>query len=826
MTSERRISPRWADPEKSALKPLELQEAVFEAPNGRRLRMVASSRDGIISMGSQMDAYFGHLRPAEPDEEPDEGALDEAIDVGIATLLNTLAGHDALDVMVMLRQFIIPPDFALWNESASTVLDSWAVAEVVALVLLGLGLPTRSPTCTVATASIIPGLVDEAASVVQLATIRGMIRATWRANTSASDDMSSLAWRLSGHETTVRGREYTQLADRINETVLRTPRTEAAFRKILGFTYDQVLAVREAIIELGGYSLGEALTQLERAVADGGPPSPEAADAIRSLFEAPSRLHLVTAERLAQQSGLDPAVVAAVLDIFSFRPDGRSSQELVQAFCEARNPLAGKAILHCPRRGYLPLPGAIASDEIRRTCEARLKETSAWTAYGRARDQAVEGLVTDIFDDMLQGRATIHRNLRYRHSKEGHDLSPGSSSSGIAPVTEADALVLVDGVAICIEVKAGGLRTRSRQGGVAQLQGDLAKTVQEAAEQADRLRSIIQLNGGLWLEGGTWLDLGDVREIHTVVACLDDLGPLALATSELVQTGVLPQTQLPWVVSVHDLLVFKEVLERPEHILTYIRRRTNRDAAMWITGTDELDILMWFVAGGFYFQPDPDRLFAMHPNSKPPTAKQRRLYSEQGRTHVGTFTDSLDAYFYFEDDISSRPAECPRRQSMEPRLQVVFDAMRVDGAPGWLRAAADIDGYSQEAQRRLALNIDATLRRSAPDGSFRTFTTGGFDDTGRWIFIFAAGADTVTNRERLSRYLQAKKHQERADRALGVFLAPTGIPRLTMWSTRPSQDDAELDGLVRAMGLIPPDRSPSVVPPRVKAARKKPRRRR
>jgi hypothetical protein len=37
-------------------------------------------------------------------------------------------------------------------------------------------------------------------------------------------------------------------------------------------------------------------------------------------------------------------------------------------------------------------------------------------------------------------------------------------------------------------------------------------------------------------------------------------------------------------------------------------RRTNRDAALWITGSDELDILMWFVCRGFYFVPDPDRI--------------------------------------------------------------------------------------------------------------------------------------------------------------------------------------------------------------------------
>lgn len=826
MTTPPPGAPRWADPDRGVPGPLEVHEAVFEAPNGRRMRLVAASREAIIAMGAQADEHAGHLRPLEPSETPSSREFDEAVSYGVGVLRDLLSGHDALDAMTMLRQFVMPPDLALWKESGSTLRDSWAAAEVVALVLLGLGLPGRDPACEVETASIVPSLVDNAAAIVQLAAIGGVVRLSSRqARSPDTDDMSTLAWRLSSHETSVRGRQYPQVATAINERVLRTAKTEAVFRDVLGFTYDEILAVREAVIDLGGDSLDEALTQLQKAAEAGGPPSAGAAEAARLLFETPSQLHLVTPEQVAHEAGLDLAVATAVLDAFSAQPDGRRSEDLVQAFCDGRNPMAGKAILHAPGRGYLPLPGAMALDEIRRTCEAPLKGTPVWTRYGQARDQAVEGLVGDTIDAILQGKATTYRNLRYRHSAGGHDLSSSSSTHQEAPPTEADALVLMDGVALCVEVKAGNFRPKSRQGGVAQLGGDLDKTVQEAAGQADRLRSLIELHRGLWLEDGSWLDLEDVHEIHSVVACLDDLGPLALATSELVRAGVLTQTHLPWVVSVHDLLVFQHVLDRPEHFLTYLRRRTNRDAAMWITGSDELDILMWFLAGGFYFEPDPDRLFAQHPKSRRPTAKQRRVYADQGRTLVGTFTDLLDAHYYFEDGTSSRPADCPRREPMEPLLQRIFDSMGAGSEPGWWRAAADVDGYSTEAQRGIAANIGATLAAGAQDDSFHTFATGGFDDTGRWICIFAAGADTATNREHLRQYLRAKKHQDHADRALGVLLARDGRPRVTLWFAHPREEDPELDALAREMRLIPPDRAPGAVPPKVKKAAKNQRKR-
>jgi hypothetical protein len=100
------------------------------------------------------------------------------------------------------------------------------------------------------------------------------------------------------------------------------------------------------------------------------------------------------------------------------------------------------------------------------------------------------------------------------------------------------------------------------------------------------------------------------------------------------------------------------------------------------------------------------------------------------------------------------------------------------------------------------------------------------DDTGRWIYICAAGPDTAANREHLRQYVTAKKHLEHANRALGAFLNTDGTPRLTLWIAHPPEDDPDLDALARAMRLIPPDRAPNSIPPKAKRAKRPPPRRR
>lgn len=532
--------PRWARVSASKRDTLEVHQAVLELPNGQRVNLVAASRDAIATTSYQIDEYLGQLRHLPAGVEPSDDEIWNTLDFAVGHLESLVHGHDAFDVMTMLSQYMVPPDLAVWSESGSSLMDSWSAAEVVALVLLGLGLPTRENGLATRTPADIPILVSHAATVVQLASIKALTHfSRIGAGEPTAEGLSAMALRLSSHETSVRGRQYSVIAEQINAALLRSDVSKRTFLAELGFTYDDVVATRRALIDTIREAFDRASTTLVRAVERGVAPDAETTAAAKAIFQNPAVLQLVTADQLAAGSPeLSPEVASLVLDRFSIRADGRTARELVRTFVDGKNPLAGVAMLHDHSRGYLPLPGALAQDEIRRTCEASLKLTASWTRYSRARDKAVELLVADTLSEVVGGRGILHRGLRYRDPQEGHDLSRDSTQHATAPLTEADALLLVDGVAVCVEVKAGGLRPRARQGGLSELEGDLEKTVKEAAGQADRLRSLIVTNHGLWGEDGQWIDLSQVQEVHAIVACLDDLGPLAGSSTLSVVLGV------------------------------------------------------------------------------------------------------------------------------------------------------------------------------------------------------------------------------------------------------------------------------------------------
>ena len=58
-----------------------------------------------------------------------------------------------------------------------------------------------------------------------------------------------------------------------------------------------------------------------------------------------------------------------------------------------------------------------------------------------------------------------------------------------------------------------------------------------------------------------------------VIGDIDDLSGVSTATAELVKTGLLDSSRIPWTVSIHDLDLITQIVDRPAEFLLYLRRR-------------------------------------------------------------------------------------------------------------------------------------------------------------------------------------------------------------------------------------------------------------
>jgi hypothetical protein len=395
------------------------------------------------------------------------------------------------------------------------------------------------------------------------------------------------------------------------------------------------------------------------------------------------------------------------------------------------------------------------------------------------------------------------------------DVSELSHRLGFGGVStrdyESDLLFVVDGVAFCVEVKAGSITEKARRGNVQRLADDLEKTMTAGNEQARRLALLIERNGGVWSSTGEWIAVEGVHELHSIVVMLDDMGPLSLSMDQLATHGVIPTQEIPWIVSLHDLMVIARTIDHPAQFLEYLRRRTSRQLVLSVNAADELDMFMWFLTGGMYLEQNPRDVAKMLPLGRPATKSAIRRYESRGRIRIGTFTDPLDAWFYFQQGLSTTEAVKPTRRE-QPWVERYLSFGERSGAPGWLRFGADLVSLSEESQRSIGRDLSANGQRFRVDGLEYSLTTHGTTQFGSWL-LSAAHAPIGAPADHLSEYSDAKQYQTKSDRAMVLLLDPDGEIRgsrfqPTAETRTPERDDeiasAPLWSLAKTFSKPPP----------------------
>jgi hypothetical protein len=156
-----------------------------------------------------------------------------------------------------------------------------------------------------------------------------------------------------------------------------------------------------------------------------------------------------------------------------------------------------------------------------------------------------------------------------------------------------------------------------------------------------------------------------------------------------------------------------------------------------VSGADELDMLMWFLDGGMYFEPDPREVAVHIPIERPIRPSDVRRFQHQTRVRLGTLTDPLDAWFYGAEGLSRVHAPKPTRRE-EPWVEKYLAASESVKSPGWLRFGADLVGLSGAAQRRIGAQLKKQCHRARNGDRERSLTTHGATSSGSWLLSLAA----------------------------------------------------------------------------------------
>lgn len=776
---------------------------------------------GILAALKEFGLYSQCTTPAQA-----RAVLRNEVESEVGAMLELVADADAFDVIELMRL----REFPLAGAPDLNADGSGLVVEIVAAMLLGRGSRKPDPTPRDQTRphEAISELHDRAARLGRIAAYRQMFDAHL-----AQNPVADVAAEYQGAVLNIRNLQYDTVRDTIESQLFGDARVVELMTKHLGYSYPDVVRVRRAMTDIGG----DRLTALRNETADivvkyqGSAPEDVPEEAKQAFLAGmvpfmflPADRAAISAEEVADASELSVATVNALLGSCSQTFDGSTpSADRVYDLLTHINPFAAKPLLFDGVGNYAETTNGVGLDSIRRTFEAALiADQAGFTRY----DQKVRKVVTERLalaavgrllhtTPMLDGAKYYAPEKGIATEALGHDCA---DLKAVGKLVEGDGLFVLGDLAVCVEVKGKSMSAQARRGDVNRLMRDLQDTIGHGCEQAARLRDLILTNGGLWLGDGRWHDLSHVREVQTIVALLDDVGPLGTNLGDLQRAGVLPADGIPWVTSLHDLETIARVCDRPSEFLLYLRRRTDSDVAKYFNAVDELDLFMLFMSANLFVEPDPDAYEAEFPNGRRPTAQDRKA---RARSAVHTMVDDhcgpLNAWMAREqlaDITPSAPTPEKPTYNAPPRVLDLIDTID-EKTDRMVRFGADLLAMSGEAQEKILGTVDRCVHMTAEDGKPHRAAmslAGVWGHPSLFIETCPCGSSLERSAEGLLAYIELKRHQWKSDRSYGLVFDHSGALAAAMYFNSPVGEDAELDAVIEDLGLHPIQRRPPVPP--------------
>ncbi|WP_420037755.1 preprotein translocase subunit SecA [Streptomyces sp. cg28] len=561
---------------------------------------------------------------------------------------------------------------------------------------------------------------EKLSKILYLAQLRSFTRA------DQTDRLALVSLFIRGAEVWMRNPSYPEMVEKTNLALLDGAESvRETLQAQLGFDATDAVAVLDACHNLQQDRLNDRIAAMGNAVVEAMAAEEEGrADrqlteqarlSITSMFEPAAEQVTVTIDDIVTHTNLAEECVRAVVEQFRLDLGADSSLEVVEAFTSGSNPLRTRPLI-VGADGRLMLPhSALNVFAVRENLEEHLKKTApVWSQYAKHRGDLLESRTHAALERVLPG-ARFRDGLEY-YLPASDDEAKAADPSKYTKRAEGDHLIVLDDVAIIVEDKAVALSALSRGGKTARIRTDLTGIITKAAEQAGRMRDVIERDGGLRSRNEGWIDLSHIREIHTIAVSLDDISTVLTATAELVRAGLLAADNIPWTVSLHDLELITELIARPAEFLLYLRRRRNPDVTVMFRASDELDLFLHFFEAGLWVEPDPVKVRAAFPFLPEPATAELRRYRAQKPVFLTSRTDALDQWFHTREREGACSALASKPAMVPSPLAPLVDELQSRNVTGWLSIGATLLSGATDAQRKFARYGDELLNNPSPKG--------------------------------------------------------------------------------------------------------------
>lgn len=393
---------------------------------------------------------------------------------------------------------------------------------------------------------------------------------------------------------------------------------------------------------------------------------------------------------VAAVSGTDVSSVRAILDAFSL---DRGAPDVHALIPSPFSILREKPVLRAGDDRFIVPSHALLFPAIQPRIEEMLNASlnpaaavGLWNRYQDHRGRWVEEEAYRLIRGMIPGGTGVIGG--YYHVTL-NDPVEGS----IRHQVESDVTYKIDDVLFLIEGKAGSFSPSTFRGGAGSVSSDVKEIITKGHEQCARTEAFVRA-GNRILEnnrGTPVFTIPDpIREIFRLVVTLDNSGVLATATVLMQRAGYMPGDPT-WTLSLTDLMILSETLQRPGEMRHYARRRYESMLHEHVLLFDETDPL------GMYLRHNDTTI----------------MYGEADTVMLNGYSDSLDDYYVREVTVRPPSLEIP------DEISAVIRSLAEYGAPLWTEAVCDLFALGATL-KTVAVEISKRIDTKSP----RDFTFG------------------------------------------------------------------------------------------------------
>ncbi len=747
--------------------------------------------------------------------------IDRRITEGLAALVQSLEPHRPERVVELARIACLPWSFAgLTKPDTERGATQAELLSLLALVVC-VGDEDGSSFDEVPN-SLYRAAHDWAESIGDLIGLAQM-RSIFTAWEKPAEDLDSLALRVRASAVWIRNSSYPDMLKATHDLLFGQQEVRGALSAHLGFDASDAYAVLTCLHDLHVERMNDRMADGFEALAEAthsGETSPDtetrkhAGAAINRIWQPTADLVAIDAEDIAEILNCEVDLVEAVLRRFAVDTGKSTSRQVFDGFMRGDNPLRTNPVVHTKAGKHMLVHEALVLPSIRENLEQELKALPEWDQYQKWRGRLLEDLGKAAIESIIPG-VTTYSSFEYFVPANGTEEA--HSPSGYTKKVEGDLLFVIDDVALIVEAKAVAINPHSRAGETRKLRRDLTGIIRHASDQAARVPKRIEEDGGLQIHRVGWLDLKHVREMHLIALSLEDLSGVATATSDLVAAGLIDADKVPWTVSIHDLQVIAQLVDRPAEFLLYLRRRCDPEVSLAFVSPDELDLFLYFYEAGLYVAPDPTVVAAEMPFLPPPRPSDTRRRIRQTRTLITTRTDPLDDWHYAELD-PGLPRVSKPSLSGSP-MKPFVDALASRGDYGWLSIGATLLAGATKVQADMLRIPQRLLAATRKDGREHSQTIPfGSRLSDAWLLVWMSRPPTTPRKvfeQQARAYLRAKMYQIKFNRGV-VFTYDAQGNSLdgVIYDGTLRTPDLEMDKAV--LRLLPADAFVSSPPPQSK----------